>query len=89
LISGRKKEPDHFSTKTFQEIRAPLVRNTLIEDKILIENNGFYELQEDYPFSSPSTAAQVILGSPANGWIHWKLKDGKTLDEIYRKNNFK
>jgi hypothetical protein len=74
-------------SKKFQETHPPLIRNALIEDKILIEKNGFYELQEDYPFSSPSTAAQVILGSPANGWVHWKLRDGKTLDEIYRKNN--
>lgn len=72
-------------SKTFQEVRAPLIRNTLIKDKILLEKNGFYELKEDYLFSSPSTAAQVILGSPANGWVSWKLKDGKTLDEIYRK----
>lgn len=75
------------TSKTFKEVRAPLIRNTLIEDKILSKKNGFYELQEDYLFSSPSTAAQVILGAPANGWASWKLKNGKTLDEVYRKNN--
>ncbi|MES2678214.1 MAG: GIY-YIG nuclease family protein [Pseudomonadota bacterium] len=74
-------------SKKFQETHPPLIRNTLIEDKILIEKNGFYELEEDNLFSSPSTAAQIILGSPANGWMHWKLKDGRTLDEVYRKDN--
>jgi hypothetical protein len=73
-------------SKRFQETHPPLIRNTLIEDKILVEKGAFYELQEDYPFTSPSTAAQIILGSPANGWTSWKLSDGKTLDEIYRKN---
>ncbi len=73
-------------SKTFIEVRAPLIRTTLIEEKILFDKNGFYELQEDYLFSSPSTAAQVVLGSPANGWTSWKMVDGKTLDEIYRKN---
>lgn len=73
-------------SKTFTEVRAPLIRNILIKDKILLEKNGFYELQEDYLFSSPSTAAQVVLGSPANGWASWKMKNGKSLDEVYRRN---
>jgi hypothetical protein len=72
-------------SKTFQEVRVPSIRSSLIEDKILVQKNGFYELQEDYLFSSPSTAAQLILGSPANGWTSWKTKNGKTLDEVYRK----
>ncbi|NBV06805.1 MAG: GIY-YIG nuclease family protein [Proteobacteria bacterium] len=74
-------------SKTFQESSPPSIRNTLIQDKILLRKGEHYELQEDFIFSSPSTAAQIVLGSPANGWNSWKLKDGKTLDEIYRKNN--
>lgn len=41
--------------------------------------------REDYVFSSPSAAAWVVLGRSANGWIEWKMKNGKTLDEIERK----
>jgi hypothetical protein len=71
-------------SKRFQETSPPSIRNTLIQDKLLLEKNGFYELQEDFVFSSSSTAAQIILGAPANGWKSWKLSDGKTLDEVYR-----
>ena len=38
-------------------------------------------------FSAPSTAAAVILAGKANGWIEWKNEEGKTLDELKRKNN--
>ncbi|MBE0582509.1 MAG: DUF4357 domain-containing protein [Desulfofustis sp.] len=27
----------------------------------------------------------VVLGRRSNGWIEWKYKDGKTLDEVKRK----
>ncbi len=42
-------------------------------------------LKIDYPFKSPSTAASFCLGRSSNGWLEWKNKDGKTLDEIFRK----
>ena len=60
----------------FKKSPPPSIRKTLLKDKILVEKNGFYELQEDYLFSSPSTAAQVVLGKHANGWTSWKTKDG-------------
>ncbi len=40
-----------------------------------------------FSFSSPSTAASVVLGRSANGWTEWKDQYGKTLDEIIRKGN--
>ena len=42
-------------------------------------------LKKSVSFGSPSTAASFVLGASANGWTEWKNKDGKTLDEIYRK----
>jgi hypothetical protein len=27
-----------------------------------------------------------VLARRANGWIEWKYKDGKTLDEVKRKD---
>ena len=36
----------------------------------------------DYIFSSPSTAAVMVMGRNANGLSEWKLKDGKTLKEF-------
>lgn len=62
-------------------------RQGLIDSGVLIELNGSqYKFTKDYVFSSPSTAAAVILARHANGWITWKRKsDNKTLDEAVRK----
>lgn len=60
-------------------------RANLVGKGILKEDNGVYIFQENFIFSSPSTAAAVVLGRSANGWIEWKDKDGKTLDEVVRK----
>jgi hypothetical protein len=35
-----------------------------------------------HSFSSPSTAAAVVLGRSANGRVEWKAVDGRTLKEI-------
>tara|TARA_B100000614_G_scaffold231288_1_gene225161 strand:+ start:449 stop:604 length:156 start_codon:yes stop_codon:yes gene_type:complete len=45
----------------------------------------YYEFSEDYIFSSCSTAAAIILGRNTNGWSKWRNKEGKSLDEVYRK----
>lgn len=37
-------------------------------------------------FTSPSSASCFVLGGSTNGWVEWKDKDGKSLDEIYRKS---
>ena len=47
--------------------------------------DGKYKLTVSVSFSSPSSAATFILGGSNNGWTEWKDKDGKTLDELYRK----
>ncbi|WP_394371575.1 DUF4357 domain-containing protein [Candidatus Sulfidibacterium hydrothermale] len=41
---------------------------------------------EDYEFSSPSTAAAIVMGRNANGLTEWKLKDGTTLKDYESKN---
>jgi hypothetical protein len=46
--------------------------------------NEAYVFQRDVMFSSPSAAAGVVVGASANGWVCWKNKDGKTLDELVR-----
>ena len=61
-------------------------RRELIENKILRKENDYYILEKDYLFNSPSAAAGMILGFRPNGWLCWKNKEGKTLDEIYRDN---
>jgi hypothetical protein len=61
------------------------LRAKLIEDKILVEQENLFVFNEDYSFSSPSAAASQVLARNANGWIEWKDKNGKTLDELKRK----
>ena len=47
--------------------------------------DGKYKLTVSVSFTSPSSAGMFVLGGSINGWIEWKDKDGKTLDELYRK----
>ena len=51
----------------------------------IISIDGKYKLSVSLSFNSPSAAATFVLGGSNNGWIEWKDKDGKTLDELYRK----
>lgn len=62
---------------------APLVNENPPKD-VLSANVINNELQEDQIFTSPSSAALLVVGNNANGWTHWKNKDGKPID-IYRR----
>jgi len=57
-------------------------RQSLIDKGVLQLNGENYEFSEDYIFSSPSTAAAIVMGRNANGLLEWKLKDGKSLKEF-------
>ena len=61
-------------------------RKRLINDGILIQDVNVYKFTSDRIFSSPSLAAATVLARSANGWIEWKYKNGKTLDEVKRQN---
>lgn len=58
------------------------LRQRLIDEKVLIENGGSYEFTEDYVFSSPSTAAVIVMGRNANGLEEWKMSNGTTLRDF-------
>lgn len=57
-------------------------RAQIINEKIVID----FEFNQDYLFSSPSTAAAVVMGRSANGLKEWKLKDGSNLGENEQKD---
>jgi hypothetical protein len=57
-------------------------RQKLIDESVLIDKGDFLEFTDDYIFSSPSTAAVMVMGRNANGLTEWKSKDGKTLKEF-------
>jgi hypothetical protein len=44
--------------------------------------DNYILFSDDHIFSSPSTAAVMIMGRNANGLTEWKSKDGKTLKEF-------
>lgn len=62
------------------------LRHDLIKSGDILNVNGKYILKTTLEFNTPSGAGQFILGGAINGWVEWKNDDGKTLDEIYRKN---
>lgn len=61
------------------------LQTKLIADGILVKENGVCVFKSDYIFSSPSAASAIVLARSSNGWTDWKNKEGKTLDELYRK----
>lgn len=61
-------------------------RNEALKNGDIVIENGIYILKKSMEFSTPSGAACFVLGGNQNGWVEWKSADGKTLDEIYRKN---
>jgi hypothetical protein len=58
------------------------LRAVLVAKGVLKDVGKSYSFVQDYVFSSPSTAAEVVLGHSVNGRIAWKSKDGKTLKQI-------
>ena len=58
------------------------LRQELTSNGVLAMQGALYQFTQDYSFSSPSTAAAVVLGRSANGRIEWKAADGRTLKEL-------
>ena len=59
-------------------------RQTALSNGDIVSVEGKYKLTVSVSFTSPSSAGQFVLGGSINGWVEWKDKDGKTIDEVYR-----
>ena len=59
-----------------------IYRQKLINEGVLVDMGEYFEFSDDYIFSSPSTAAVLVMGRNANGLTEWKNKAGKTLKEF-------
>ena len=57
-------------------------RQKLIDEGVIIDQGEYYEFVDDYIFSSPSTAAVMVMGRNANGLTEWKNIEGKTLKDF-------
>lgn len=62
------------------------LRAEKLQEQTVIDKGNYFEIQQKITFSSLSTAAGFVLGRSANGWNEWKNTEGKTIDEIERKN---
>lgn len=60
-------------------------RQIALNNGDISEQEGKHYLIKSISFKTPSGAACFVLGGSRNGWSEWKNKDGKTLDEVYRK----
>ncbi len=58
------------------------LRQELIGNGVLAAEGGGYRFSQDFVFTSPSTAAAVVLGRSANGRIEWRDGQGRTLKEL-------
>ncbi len=58
------------------------LRDALRDSGRLVADGEHLRLTEDYVFTSPSTAAMVMLGRTSNGRVEWRTADGKTLKEL-------
>ena len=54
-------------------------RQELIDLGVLVQQDAACVFTQDYAFSSPSTAACVVLGRTANGRLEWKDAQGQAL----------
>lgn len=70
------------STVTSMTSNFLTLRRKLIDEGVLVDKGEYLEFPDDYIFSSPSTAASIVLGRNANGLTEWKLKDGRTLKDF-------
>ena len=51
---------------------------------LTVDATGRY-LVADQVFSTLSAAAQAVSGVRRSGWVFWKLLDGRTIKDVYRK----
>lgn len=62
------------------------MRERLVKEQVFRDEGDRYVVTRNYKFGSPSSAAMALLGRTSNGWVEWKNKDGKSLDECKRQN---
>lgn len=57
-------------------------RKALKRSGVIAMEGGALVFKKDHLFGSPSGAASFVLYRSSNGWVEWKRKDGKTLNEV-------
>jgi predicted GIY-YIG superfamily endonuclease len=60
------------------------LRQRLLDSGAMRAEGDGVIFEKDELFRSPSMAALALMGRTCNGWVDWKSKDGRTLDELKR-----
>ena len=58
------------------------LREKLLSNNMIVQDSEGLILTKDILFSSPSTAASIVMGRCANGLTEWKTKDGRILKSV-------
>lgn len=75
--SGAVSEETNSIPSHVRDLRAALVTKL-----VLVPDDTRLRFAQDYEFSSPSQAADVIVGGSVNGRTDWKTSDGRSLAEV-------
>jgi hypothetical protein len=68
---------------SFSKMRgASELRADLLDNGVLVEEGGVLRFTQDFVFSAPSAASDIVLGGSTNGRTSWKDAKGRTLKEI-------
>lgn len=70
-------------TKHKQDSNELKFRDKLIDEGVIKDVNGVLFFVKDYAFNSPSTAADIVSLGSNSGWVVWKTKDLRPLQEVY------
>lgn len=70
--STARKQDTPALQKTYRNLRSRLRENGVLREA----SDNSFEFSQDYSFSSPTAAAQVVSGTPVNGRTAWRTSDG-------------
>lgn len=58
------------------------LRADLLENGVLVQEGDALRFTQDYVFSAPSAASDIVLGGATNGRTQWKDAQGRTLKAL-------
>lgn len=82
IFQGSRAVLEHRPSAASQHPFVVNLRQKLVDDDVLVEDNGSYRFTKDTEFTSPSAAAAVVHGGGANGLTAWKNVQGQTLKSL-------
>lgn len=73
-------------TPSFQRMSNAALRKQLVAEGVLkVDSEKSYKFIQNHIFTTPSQAAEVVMGRSADGWLEWKNEQKQSLDTVKRK----